>query len=143
MNSLRRIVHSEAPRATLLVRCLVGGVFVSEGMQKFLFPQALGAGRFAKIGLPAPHLLAPLVGGVEIVFGALVIVGLLTRLSSVPLLGVISVAIITTKFPMLARSGFWATAHEARADFCMLLGTIFLIAVGGGPLSVDQQLDRR
>ena len=142
MSRLRRLVHSEAPRATVLVRLLVGCVFLSEGIQKFLYPQALGVGRFVKIGIPAPQFMAPFVGTVEIVFGTLVIVGLLTRLSSVPLLGVISVAIVTTKIPMLARAGFWATAHEARTDFCMLLGTIFLIIVGGGPLSLDDRIDR-
>ncbi len=142
MNWFHRVVHSGAPRATVLVRLLVGCVFLSEGIQKFLFPQALGVGRFAKIGIPAPQVMAPFVGGVEIVFGALVIVGLLTRLSSIPLLCVISVAMVTTKVPMLAKSGFWATAHEARADFCMLLGTIFLIVVGGGPLSIDDRLDK-
>lgn len=141
MNWYHRLVHSDAPRATILVRLLVGCVFLSEGIQKFLFSQALGAGRFAKIGIPAPQVMAPFVGAVEVIFGALVIVGLLTRLSSLPLLGVISVAIVTTKIPMLVKSGFWATAHEARADFCMLLGTIFLIVVGGGPLSIDRKLD--
>lgn len=141
MNLYKRIVHSEAPAATLLVRLLVGCVFLSEGIQKFLFPQTLGVGRFVKIGIPAPQVMAPFVGSVEIVFGAMLIVGLLTRLSSAPLLGGISVAIVTTKLPMLAKSGFWATAHEARADFCMLLGIIFLMLVGGGPLSIDRKLD--
>ena len=143
MSWLHRVVHSEAPRATLLIRLLVGCVFLSEGIQKFLYPQALGVGRFLKIGIPAPQFMAPFVGAVEIIFGVLVIVGLFTRLSSVPLLCVISVAIVTTKIPMLAKTGFWATAHEARTDFCMLLGTIFLILAGGGPLSLDDRFDRQ
>jgi putative oxidoreductase len=125
------------PRAAVLVRVLVGAVFLSEGIQKFLFPAALGVGRFTKIGLPSPEILAPFVGCVEIVCGLLVLLGLLTRLAAVPLFITISVAIVTTKLPMLHAQGFWAMAHEARTDFCMFLGSWFLMAVGPGPWSVD------
>jgi putative oxidoreductase len=126
-----------AQASVILVRLLVGWVFFSEGVQKFLFPAALGVGRFAKIGIPAPHFFAPFVGLVEIVCGLLVIVGFLTRLAAIPLVIDISVAIATTKIPMLAKDGFWATMHEARTDLCMLLGSLFLIAVGSGRLSLD------
>lgn len=140
MTFLDRLVRSAAPRATILVRLLVGCVFLSEGIQKFLLPQALGVGRFLKIGIPAPHFFAPFVGVVEIVGGLMLVLGLLTRLGAIALAINISVAIATTKFPMLMKSGFWATAHEARTDFCMLLGSIFLLIVGAGPLSVDARL---
>jgi putative oxidoreductase len=126
-----------AQASVILVRFLVGWVFFSEGVQKFLFPAALGVGRFAKIGIPAPHFFAPFVGVVEIVCGLLVIVGFLTRLAAIPLAIDISVAIATTKIPMLAKDGFWGTMHEARTDLCMLLGSLFLIAVGSGRLSLD------
>src|SRR5579862_3648138 len=88
-------------KAILLARILVGWVFVSEGIQKFLFPAQLGAGRFAKIGIPSPQFMAPFVGAVEIIFGVLVILGLFTRLATLPLLCVIATAIATTKIPML------------------------------------------
>src|ERR1039457_4054696 len=94
------LFSTNAPRATLLIRLLVGAVFLSEGIQKFLFPQALGVGRFIKIGIPAPQFFAPFVGAVEIIGGAMLIVGLLTRLASVALMINISVAILTTKLPM-------------------------------------------
>ena len=126
-----------APRATILIRLLVGGVFLAEGIQKFLFPATLGVGRFIKIGIPAPQFFAPFVGVVEIVCGTLLIIGLLTRLAAIPLLIDISVAIVTTKIPMLFRAGFWSTVHEARTDYCMLLGLIFLLLVGSGPFSID------
>lgn len=142
MTLRQRIFASSASQATILLRLLVGCVFLSEGIQKFLFPQALGVGRFIKIGIPAPQFFAPFVGTVEIVCGALLIVGLLTRLAAIPLIIDISVAILTTKFPMLLKSGFWTTAHEARVDFCMLLGSIFLLVVGAGPLSLDSRLTR-
>jgi putative oxidoreductase len=80
---------------------MVGIVFLSEGIQKFLFPAALGVGRFEKIGIPAPAMMAPFVGVVEILFGGLIILGIMTRLASIPLLIDISAAIVTTKIPML------------------------------------------
>ncbi len=135
------LFSTTAPRATILIRLLVGAVFLSEGIQKFLFPTALGVGRFVKIGIPAPQFFAPFVGIVEILCGTLLIVGLLTRLATIPLIIDISVAIITTKIPMLARVGFWSTAHEARTDYCMLLGLVFLLLVGGGPFSIDRRVD--
>ncbi len=124
-------------KALLLIRILVGWVFVSEGVQKFLFPAQLGIGRFAKIGIPAPQFMAPFVGVVEIVCGALLLIGLLTRLATIPLLIDISVAIATTKIPMLAKTGIWSMLHEARTDFSMLLGLIFLLITGAGSLSLD------
>ena len=138
MSLMDRFASSSAPRAAILIRFLVGAVFLSEGVQKFLFPDTLGFGRFMKIGIPDPTFMAPFVGAIEIVFGALVMAGVYTRLSSVPLLAVISVAILTTKLPMLARAGFWATAHEARTDYCMFLGLLYLILSGGGALSADR-----
>jgi uncharacterized membrane protein YphA (DoxX/SURF4 family) len=137
------ILRSTAPPATILIRFMVGWVFMSEGIQKFLFPDALGVGRFIKIGIPAPQFLAPFVGVVEVVCGGLLIVGLLTRFASIPLLIDILVAIATTKIPILSKSGFWAMMHEARTDFCMLLGLIFLLIVGSGTLSFDDRLSRQ
>lgn len=127
----------------LLIRLMVGAVFLAEGIQKFLFPDILGVGRFEKLGIPVPQVLAPFVGGVEIIFGGLILIGFLTRLSTIPLLVNISVAIATTKIPMFMEKGFWTTIHEARADYCMLLGLIFLIISGGGTISIDTAFSRR
>jgi putative oxidoreductase len=124
-------------KAVVLIRVLVGWVFVSEGIQKFVFPAQLGVGRFLKIGIPAPQLMAPFVGTVEIVCGALLLIGLFTRLATIPLLGVILTAIATTKIPMIAKTGMWSMLHEARTDYSMLLGLLFLLIVGGGTWSVD------
>ena len=92
-------------------------VFLSEGIQKFLFPEAQGVGRFSKIGIPAPEFLAPFVGVCEIACGVYFLLGLLTR--------------------------FWNMAHEARTDWAMLLGSVFLLIVGAGPWSVDDRISRR
>jgi putative oxidoreductase len=138
-----RATRCDAPPAMLLVRLAVGLVFLSEGIQKFLFSDALGVGRFAKIGIPAPELLAPFVGVVEILCGTLVLVGLATRLAAVPLAVVMLVAIATTKIPMLIDKGFWTMAHESRTDFAMLLCACCLVWIGAGPISLDGWLTRR
>lgn len=135
--NLPRLRHTTAPAATLLIRCMVGAVFLSEGIQKFLFTADVGAGRFAKIGIPSPEILAQLVGAFEIGCGALVLLGLFTRLAVIPLLTIMAVAISTTKIPILLASGFWKMAHEGRTDFSMVMGCLFLLLVGAGPWSVD------
>jgi putative oxidoreductase len=127
----------------VLIRVLVGWVFLSEGLQKFLFPDSPGVGRFAKIGIPWPQLMAPFVGVVEIVCGSLLLVGLITRLATMPLLIDISVALYSTKIVTFAKNGFWGRLHEARTDVSMLLGLIFLLLVGGGAWSLDARLAGR
>ncbi|MBS1816149.1 MAG: DoxX family protein [Acidobacteria bacterium] len=125
--------------ARLVLRILVGWVFLSEGIQKFLFPAALGVGRFAKIGIPYPQYTAPFVGGVEIICGLLLIVGAFVSVACVGLLAVILTAIITTKVPMLAKQGVWATLHEARTDVSMLLGLIAILLLGAGGYALRPQ----
>jgi uncharacterized membrane protein YphA (DoxX/SURF4 family) len=132
-----------AAKAVLLIRVLVAWVFLSEGIQKFLFPASLGFGRFVKIGIPWPQVMAPFVGVVEIVCGSLLLLGLATRLATVPLLIDIGVAIYSTKIITFAKNGFWGTLHEARTDVSMLLGLIFLLLVGGGAWSLDAWLAER
>ena len=135
-----RVVTTSAPAAVVLVRLLVGGVFLSEGIQKFVYPDALGVGRFVKIGIPAPGVMAPFVGVVEVACGLLLILGLLTRLAAIPLIIDMLVAIASTKIPILLKNGFWAMAHEARTDYSMLLGCAFLLLVGAGRLSLDARI---
>ena len=134
---------SRASKAILLIRILVGWVFLSEGIQKFLFPDSLGVGRFVKIGIPSPQVMAPFVGVVEIVCGSLLLIGLLTRLATVPLLIDIAVALYSTKIVTFAKNGFWGTLHEARTDVSMVLGLLFLLLVGGGAWSLDDRLAGR
>src|SRR6185369_9699181 len=112
MSTHRRILGTTAPRAVILIRILVGGVFLSEGIQKFLFADENGVGRFAKIGIPSPGFTAPFVAAVEIVC-ALILIGLLIRLASIPLIIDMLVAIASTKLPILLGHGFfWGSACE-------------------------------
>jgi uncharacterized membrane protein YphA (DoxX/SURF4 family) len=137
------LLSTDAPAATVLIRLAVGCVFLSEGIQKFLLSDALGVGRFAKIGIPAPALLAPMVGCFEIVCGILIVLGLFTRAAALPLIVVMLVAIASTKVPILMAEGFWKMAHESRTDFAMLLASLFLLLVGGGAWSLDAWLAGR
>jgi uncharacterized membrane protein YphA (DoxX/SURF4 family) len=133
----RSLIATSAPGWTILIRLSAGAVFLSEGIQKYLFPDTIGAGRFSKIGIPSPEVMGPFVGGVEIVCGALVLAGLFTRLAAVPLIVIMAVAIFTTKIPMLTQKGFWFMAHESRTDFAMILSCVFLALVGAGRWSLD------
>jgi uncharacterized membrane protein YphA (DoxX/SURF4 family) len=156
MTVLRRLLSTRAPAAVILVRLLVGWVFLVEGVLKFLYPDALGAGRFAKIGIPSPDVMGPFVGVVEITCGGLILLGLGTRLAAVPLLIDISVAILSTKVPILLGQGFWGfelpkaerygvwgVLHEARTDLSMWLGLVYLLTVGGGRWSLDAAFSAR
>jgi len=137
----------------MLIRFVVGLVFVSEGIQKFLYAEAQGAGRFAKIGIPAPDLMGPFVGVVEVVCGSLLLLGLVTRFAAVPLIINMLVALASTKVPVLLghdywifahtfapKAGFWAFLHESRTDLSMLCGAAFLALVGGDCWSIDAHL---
>lgn len=135
-----KIIRTDNQRTTILIRLMVGAVFLSEGIQKFLFADKLGGGRFEKIGLPNPDFLGPFVGSFEITCGFFILIGLLTRLAAIPLIIIMLVAIASTKAQLLADNGFWSMLHDSRTDWAMLLGGIFLSIKGGGKWSVDNQL---
>lgn len=126
----RRTSESSIASAVFLIRWMVAGVFLAQGAQKLLFPDAWGAGRFKVIGVPVPQISSPLVGVVEVVCAVLLIFGGWTRIASVLLLIDISFAILTTKLPLLMRTGFWATLNESTTDYCMVAGLIFLLIAG-------------
>jgi putative oxidoreductase len=148
-SSTQKLLAPSPPRAVFLVRLAIAFVFVTEGIQKFLYPDALGVGRFVKIGIPYPDIAAPFVGVVEIACGALILVGLFTRLAAFALVVDMIVAIVATKVPILlgygfngfadptGDTGFWSMAHASRTDLAMLLGCLYLVTVGPGALSID------
>lgn len=142
-----RIVHSllgtTAPAAVIVIRLLTGTIFLSEGIQKFLYPGDLGVGRFEKIGIIYPSITAPIVGTVEIICGILLLLGLLIKLAAIPLLITMCVAIVSTKFNVLMQSGFWKFAHEARTDYSMIMSLVFLLIVGAGSISLDNTITQK
>jgi len=138
----QKIINTDKSATTILIRVMVGSVFLSEGIQKFLFPAIDGAGRFAKIGFANPEFWASFTGCFEIICGTLILLGLLTRFAAIPILITMLVAFITTKYPILMDKGFWSFAHEYRTDFAMTLGGVFLLIKGAGKWSIDKLLDR-
>jgi putative oxidoreductase len=150
MRPFKKLMKTTGPPVVILIRLFAGSIFLSEGLQKFLFAAEVGSGRFAKIGIPYPEVMAPFVGVFESVCGSLLLLGLFTRLAAVPLIITMLVAILSTKIPILLGHGFWGfslrtlpyygfwgMAHEMRTDWALLLGSIFLLIVGAGQWSVD------
>lgn len=145
---------TSAPKATLAIRLMAGGVFFWEGLLKFAYANQ-GIGRFAKLGLPVPHVLAPAIAVLEIGGGLLLMSGLGTRLISVPFIIEMIVAMLSTKVSLflgtspLAKPpapptvGMWAVLHEIRSDYAQIMSCIFLLAAGPGPWSLDAWLERR
>jgi len=147
---LYKIFKTDNSKTAILIRLMVGAVFLSEGLQKFLLPEMRGVGRFEGMGFPNPEFLGNFVGVFEILCGALLLSGLLTRGAALAMLINMTVAIIVTKIPVaigesfgpfvlreLKTYGFWSMAHEMRTDFAMWLGSLFLIIKGGGHWSLD------
>ena len=152
---LQKIINSDHSKTTILIRLMVGSVFLSEGIQKFLYPAARGIGRFDKMGFPNPEFFAMFVGTFEIIFGILLLIGFLTRTAALAMLINMTVAIIVTKIPIafgdsfgpfvireLKTYGFWSMAHEIRTDFAMWLGSLFLLIKGAGAFSFDFRMQK-
>jgi putative oxidoreductase len=141
------------PKASILIRLMAGGVFLWEGILKFVYHNQ-GGGRFALIGIPLPETMATFTAVLEIVGGILLITGLFTRLISIPFIVEMLVAMLTTKIAMYLgtsplplppappRTGLWAVLHEIRSEYAQLMSAIFLMIAGPGPWSVDALLAR-
>ena len=128
-------------RAIPFIRFAVGLIFFTQGLLKYIDPN-MGVNRFTHIGFPHPAFMAHFVGAFEMVCGALVLLGFLTRFAAVPLLVVICTAIATTKIPELwrANQGFWFMVSDARTDFSMLLSLLFLLIAGAGAWAIDERV---
>jgi putative oxidoreductase len=134
------IFNTENNNSAILIRLTVGLIFLTEGIQKYLFPDLLGTGRFTTIGFSNPVFWAYFTGTFEIICGTLIILGLITRVASIPLIIIMITAFISTKIPILVHKGFWPWAHEYRTDFAMTLLLIYLLIYGSGRWSVDSKI---
>jgi uncharacterized membrane protein YphA (DoxX/SURF4 family) len=136
------ILNTVNDNRAILIRLIVGLVFLSEGIQKYLFPELLGTGRFMQLGFSHPDFWAYFTGTFEIVCGACVLTGLLVRLAAMPLIIIMLTAFVTTKWPILITKGFWAMAHEYRTDFAMTFLLVYLLISGAGSRSFDRNLNK-
>ena len=143
-------LQSKGSPANILIRLVCGAVFLNEGILKFVDPATNGAGRFATIGIPAPEFFGPFVASVEVLGGIMLILGLFTRIAVLALFINISVALFTTKIPVLLGHGYLgfslmkvksygllSAVHEARTDLAMWFGLLFLLLAGPGCFSID------
>ena len=135
--------ESAAWGSVLLIRILVGWVFIFAGLRKFLEPESMGAGRFEEMGMPFPAFMGPWVGFWEITGGLLVLLGLVTRAGSIPLIVTMIVAILTTKMPNFATDGMISALHSMRLDVSLLLASLYLLLAGYGKCSLDHIIHRR
>jgi putative oxidoreductase len=145
---------ADGPASILLLRLMAGGVFLWEGILKFVYVNQ-GIGRFTKLGIPFPHFSADFVGYLEIFGGLLLLSGLMTRMIAVPFIIEMVVAILSTKISMYLGTsplplppsppqvGMWAVLHEVRSEYAQLMTTAFLLINGPGKWSLDALLQRR
>jgi len=143
MKRVLNIILATTASPVLVARITVGLVFLTEGIQKYLFPETLGTGRFTKIGFSNPEFWAYFTGTFEIICGILILFGFLSRFASIPLIIVMITAFIITKIPILTTHGFWNFAHEYRTDFCMTMLLAFILYYGGGGFSIDKRVFNR
>jgi uncharacterized membrane protein YphA (DoxX/SURF4 family) len=151
-----RVLHPplDGPRATIAIRLMAGSVFLWEGILKFVYENQ-GVGRFTKLGMPFPAATASFVGVLEIGGGLLLLLGLGTRLISIPFIVEMVVAVLSTKPrlflgtsplplpPVPPQIGMWAVLHEIRSEYAQLMSCVFLLATGPGPWSLDAWLASR
>jgi putative oxidoreductase len=124
--------------APLLGRLGVGLVFLSTGWGKVHNIEKV-TGFFTSLGIPAPHFQAFLVGYSELLCGAALVVGLLTRLATIPLLVSMVVAILTAKLPEL-HGLFDLVGFD---EFTYLVVLLMVAILGPGAVSLDAVLVKR
>lgn len=134
---------TDISRFVWLIRLVPGLVFLLEGVQKFLYADTLGVGRFTHIGIPHAAFWGPFVGLIEIICGSLLAIGLFTRVATIPLIIDMIVAFYYTKWPLLIQKGFLPMFHDYRTDFAMTLCLIFLLITGSGCYGFDNLLQKK
>jgi putative oxidoreductase len=141
----------DGPASILLLRLMAGGVFLWEGILKFVYVNQ-GLGRFTKLGMPFPSFTADFIGSLEIVGGLLIIFGFLTRWIAIPFVIEMIAAMLFTKVSLYLGTsplplpsspptvGIWAVLHEIRSEYAQILVVIFLALNGPGKMSLDAKM---
>jgi putative oxidoreductase len=119
----------------LALRLSLGAVFLGTGWGK-LHNLGQVTSFFTELGIPFPAVQAPLVSGIELVGGTLILLGLFTRLATLPLMAVMTCAILTAKRPDI--DGIRSLL--AFDEFTYLAGFLWLFVAGAGKASLDALL---
>jgi putative oxidoreductase len=139
MTPVKDITGIRTNHGLWLIRMAVGLVFLSEGIQKFLFPDTLGTGRFFDAGFSYPAFWAYFTAVFEIGCSIFILLNKKVKTASFPLLIIMIVAFFTTKLPILMNDGVWALLHHGRTDFAMTMLLIYLIFFSPGTLLEEYQ----
>ncbi len=106
-----------------VIRYIIAYVFITSALMKFMGTEV--ANHFLGLGLPYPHMMLKLVILVELVCGFLILVNIAVKHAVVPLIGIMIVALLITKIP-LVHTGFLQFAFAARLDIVMLVLLVYL-----------------
>jgi uncharacterized membrane protein YphA (DoxX/SURF4 family) len=140
---MTNILNTANDSKLIFARVATGLIFLSEGIQKYLIVSMIGPAYFKEIGFGHPLFWAHFTGAFEISCGILILIGLITRIASIPLLIIMIAAFFTTKLPLLLNSGFLTFAHEYRIDFALTMLLLLQIIYGGGKWSADLKISQR
>lgn len=137
-----RLVGALAPYLLLLVRFVFGYGLMRAGLGKLQNLEAI-TGFFASLGIPAPGINAAVVGGLELVGGALLMLGLFTRTTAGVLVVVLLVALATAHGGEVGQFFKDPGAAIAAAPVAFLAALIGLGVAGGGRFSLDALISGR
>jgi len=121
-----------------LMRIVLAYGFWAPGMKKYENFDSI-VGWFTSLGIPLPTLNAYLATATELVGAVLILLGLFTRLISIPLIVVMLVAIFTVHIS----NGFEASNNGFEIPLYYLLMLLSLVAFGGGKISLDHVLNKK
>jgi putative oxidoreductase len=143
-----RIYHGLIRAASLLqsplllvVRLYWGWHFFETGKGKLLNHEKV-AGYFQNLHIPMPSLNAYLAGTTECVGGLLLLIGLGSRLVSLPLMFVLAIAYITAESEALKNIFSDPDKFTGATPFLFLMACLMVLVFGPGKFSADALLGK-
>lgn len=137
MKQLCASLNRLRPIAPLVLRVVIGGLFVWHGIDKFNAGIGMVEGMFEMWGVPLPGITAPLVAVIEVVGGLALVLGIMTR----PVAGLLSIVMIGALIYVKVDTGLIPMdAAGAEVDLAYLAGLLALMAFGPGPYSLDSKM---
>jgi putative oxidoreductase len=122
----------------ILARLSVGVLFFESGRGKLFYKLNELVEYFTQLGIPFPHLQAPLVAAIELLGGICLILGFATRVASAPLTVIMVVAIVTAQLDKVKSIGDFLYLPET----LLVVIFIWLIFSGPGKFAVDNSIAR-